>query len=80
MELIIESTGLVRCIYSEAIPLRSIGSAKIVRASNVEPSQNGEWFADLIDGPQLGPFAKRTEALAAEVQWLRTNWLMPVPS
>jgi hypothetical protein len=28
-----------------------------------------------MNGPKFGPFEKRTDALAAEVYWLRVNWL-----
>lgn len=77
MELIIENSGNVRCIYAEAIDLHAIGKPKITRASHVEPDPSGRWIADLapVDGPNLGPFDKRTDALAAEVQWLRDHWL-----
>ena len=77
MELMIEPGGGVRCIYRESIDLHSLGKPKITRASHVEPDTSGRWIADLspVDGPKLGPFDKRTEALAAEVQWLRDNWL-----
>ncbi len=36
------------------------------------------WWADLTplpDGPVLGPFDTRDEALAAEIQWLKENHL-----
>jgi hypothetical protein len=77
MELIIESSGGVRCIYDEAFDLHSLGKPVITRASHVEPNSTGRWIADLapVDGPTLGPFDKRTDALAAEVQWLRDHWL-----
>ena len=77
MELIIERNGDLHCIYSEAIDLHSLGKPKIARASHVEPDNTGRWIADLapVDGPKLGPFDRRTDALAAEVQWLRDNWL-----
>jgi hypothetical protein len=77
MELIIESSGGVRCIYDEAVDLHSLGKPVITRASHVEPNSTGRWIADLapVDGPTLGPFDKRTDALAAEVQWLRDHWL-----
>ena len=77
MELIIEPSGDLHCIYSEAIDLHSLGTPSIARASHVEPDTSGRWIADLspVDGPILGPFDKRTDALAAEVQWLRDNWL-----
>lgn len=80
MELIIESSGNVRCVYAETIELHSLGKPNITRASNVEPDSTGRWIADLtpVSGPVLGPFDKRTDALAAEVLWLRENWLTKV--
>ena len=77
MELIIEGSGGVRCIYAEAVNLHALGKPQITRASHVEPDNTGRWIADLtpVDGPTLGPFDKRTDALAAEVQWLRDHWL-----
>jgi len=77
MEMVIEANGTLRCIYDEAIDLSSIGAPSIKRASHVEPDSNGKWVADLtpMNGPELGPFDKRTAALAAEVRWLRVNWL-----
>jgi hypothetical protein len=79
MRLIIEPGGRVRGIYSEEIPLEALGLPKIVRASTVEPDQDGRWHADLrmILGPVLGPFEKRSGALAAEVAWLEEHWLVP---
>jgi hypothetical protein len=78
MELIIESDGNVRCIYAEAIDLRGLGKPRVTRASHVEPDACGRWIADLtpVNGPALGPFDKRTDALEAEVKWLRDNWLV----
>jgi len=77
MQLVIEPSGAVRCIYSEAIDLTALGSPAISRASHVEPDQQGCWWADLapVNGPPLGPFQNRSEALAAEQAWLETNWL-----
>ena len=82
MDLIIESSGRTRCVYSDEIPLREFGQLRIERASHVEPNDQGEWVADLspVSGPTIGPFSKRTDAIAAEVQWLRDNWLMPTNS
>ena len=76
MDLFISHDGSVSAIYSEAIDLQSLGRATITRASHVEPNEAGWWFAQIIDGPQLGPFAKRSEALAAEVDWL-TRYRLP---
>jgi hypothetical protein len=79
MRLVIEPGGRVRGIYSEEIPLQTLGPPKIVRVSTVEPDQDGRWYADLqrIGGPVLGPFEKRSQALAAEVAWLEEHWLVP---
>lgn len=79
MELIVDNKGLVRCLYEEAIPLAALGSVDIKRASAVEPTSEGQWTADLspVAGPIMGPFATRSEALAAEREWLLQNWLPP---
>lgn len=77
MQLLITSGGITRCLYSEAIDLAALGRPDIRRASHVEPGQSGPWWADLspVGGPMLGPFARRSEALAAERRWLEANWL-----
>ena len=80
MNLIVETCGFLRCVYDEAIDLAALGSLEIRRASHVEPDAAGQWTADLspVDGPVLGPFAHRTEALAAEQAWLNARWLTRV--
>ena len=77
MRLVVEPDGKVRAIYSEEIALDSLGPPRIVRASTVEPDPDGRWHADLspVAGPVLGPFARRSEALAAERAWLEAHWL-----
>lgn len=77
VQLVITSGGTIHCIYSEQIDLAALGSPAISRASHVEPDQHGRWLADLspVNGPLLGPFNSRSEALAAEHAWLETNWL-----
>jgi hypothetical protein len=72
MELVVDAGGDVRCIYDEALDLREIGRMQITRASHVEPDRDGFWWADMgpVDGPVLGPFRNRTEALGAERGWL----------
>lgn len=73
----VTANGTVRCIYSEAIDLNSLGSPRICRASHVEPDEHGCWLADLspVHGPMLGPFRCRSEALIAERAWLEAKWL-----
>ena len=80
LDVVIEANGNLRMIYDESLDLPSIGSVTIRRGSHVEPAANGQWTADLspVNGPTLGPFAKRGEALAAEVEWLRQHWLIPL--
>ncbi len=77
MDLVILPDGAIRAIYAEDIDLTRIGSIRISRASHVEPDSHGRWIADLgpVGGPVLGPFGRRSGALAAEVQWLEANWL-----
>jgi hypothetical protein len=70
--LFVDPHGVARCIYGEAIDLACLGAMTIQRASHVEPDDAGLWHADLspVGGPTLGPFSKRSEALAAEQRWL----------
>ncbi len=77
IDLIIEAEGAVRCIYTDELPLSAIGILHISRGSHVEPNAEGQWLADLgpVGGPTLGPFLRRGDALAAELQWLHENWL-----
>ena len=77
MELVISPGGRVRCLYTESLDLSSLGAASVRRASHVEPDADGRWSADLdpSGGPVLGPFAKRSEALAAETAWLEAHAL-----
>ena len=78
MELLINPSGIVRCVYDESIDLSQIGKVDIRRASHVEPTLDGGWVADLspVAGPKLGPFQNRSEAIRAELNWLQANWLI----
>ena len=82
MELLVQPDGAVRCIYDEAINLAALGRVQIKRGSHVEPDEDGRWFADLavVQGPRLGPFERRSDALAAERRWLSDNWLISEPA
>ena len=70
------SNGKLQAIAPDDMELlNSVGPCSIRRASHVEPTvtKHGiQWTADLspVDGPVLGPFRSRSEALAAEHQWL----------
>jgi hypothetical protein len=78
MQIIIDTHGTARCIYTEDIDLAAIGSPTITRASHVEPDQQGRWLADLgpVGGGVLGPYEIRSQALTAEQAWLEANWLV----
>ena len=77
MQIIITPGGTVRAIYCEEINLAALGSPAISRASHVEPDQHGRWWANLgpVNGPRLGPYNLRSEALVAEAAWLEANFL-----
>ncbi|PHS11665.1 MAG: hypothetical protein COA78_09120 [Blastopirellula sp.] len=80
MQLVVQPTGEVRCIYGEELDLHRLGKLAIARGSHVEPNCDGDWTADLspVNGPVLGPFHSRSDALTAERQWLEANWLPSV--
>jgi hypothetical protein len=82
MQLVVDGTGQVLCIYGEVLDLSALGPRTIRRASHVEPDAAGQWWADLspVNGPTLGPFVWRSEALAAELAWLEQHWPQPVTS
>ena len=71
MQIVIKPTGVFICIYSDALDYGEFGKPQIRRASHVEPDERGLWFANMspINGPMLGPFNKRNEALDAELEY-----------
>ncbi len=81
--MIFDPTGTCRFIYNDelaAIIKKSVGNLVTRRASHVEPTQDGQWTADmsLCGGPLLGPYEDRGDALTEEVAWLQLNDI-PVP-
>jgi hypothetical protein len=79
MQLVIDPRGTLRCVYSEELDLHTLGQTSVRRASHVEPTDDGQWTADLqpVGGPILGPFLVRSAALDAELHWLHEHWLTP---
>lgn len=73
--------GKLRFLWDDTLaPFLSLGQADVHRASHVEPIQTEtgpQWIADLapMNGPVLGPFPLRQEALDAENAWLWHNGL-----
>jgi hypothetical protein len=82
MHLVIDRQGDVRCLYEEVLDLRALGKPRIQRASQVEPDPDGCWWADLapVCGPRLGPFPRRSDALASEYDWLQKRGLESSPA
>lgn len=73
MRITIEATGTIRFIWTDdMVDLSKEGTCTIRRASRVEPTEDGEWTADMspVHGPVLGPYPTRGAALEAEVAWL----------
>lgn len=78
-EITVTPDGRLVFVYQDELqPLLAEGSAQTRRVSHVEPDQNaaGEpgWSVDLcpIGGPVLGWYPLRADALAAEVNYLRS--------
>ena len=80
--LSIAPDGKLRFLWDDSLaPLLELGEASIQRVSHVEP-QGTMWIADLtlVDGPRLGPFTLRKEALASEADWLLQHGLGTLPN
>jgi hypothetical protein len=79
VQLVVLPNGTAKCLYGEEIELDLLGSLTIQRGSHVEPNVSGQWLCDLspVQGPTLGPFTHRSEALAVEQAWLAEYWLVP---
>lgn len=71
--------GEVIFVYDDRLAdLVKAGDFTVKRASHVEPDQVDGWLADMgpSGGPVLTGFALRSEALAAEKEWLNQNVLL----
>jgi hypothetical protein len=72
--LSINTEGRICAIYDDRLAgLIAQGKVKIKRVSAVEPTPDGRWTAAMVDGPVLGPYRLRSEALAAEVEYLKAR-------
>ena len=78
MKVVIRPAGLVEALYDDCLDWAALGLPQIRRASQVDADSSAHWYANLgpVDGPVLGPFATRREALAAEATWLEDNLLL----
>lgn len=78
MRIKINPDGTAVMIYTEDIDVASLGDVtSITRAATVEPVNGNLWAADMgiVGGPVLGPFDKRSDGLAAEINWIEENIL-----
>ena len=65
--LLLDGAGHVRCLYTEVIPLASLGRLQVQRASTVEYDNARQgWTVTFPWGVHLEGFATRAAALAAE--------------
>lgn len=73
--VIVRDNGSLEFIWDDSLAfLLEHGKATIARASHVEPVGT-QWEADMSPsgGPVLSGFAKRGDAIAAEIEWLESN-------
>jgi hypothetical protein len=77
MKIHIDAAGKATLIYTDDLKKTGLQIESIKRASHVEPDDKGNWIADMgpSNGPILGPFPTREQALAEEVKWLEKNVL-----
>lgn len=74
--LAIDGEGRLSFVYDDNLAgFLALGPGRVKRASIVEPDPAHRWRADLspVGGPTLGPFERRGEAIAREVEWLQEN-------
>lgn len=74
--VIIQPDGVLQFLYDDCLQLLlETGKPMIRRASHIEPTVEGDWFADLSlsGGPVFGPFALRQDAVEAERHWLAAS-------
>lgn len=71
-EIGVSDSGALIFIYDDSLEfLKTLGNFSIKRASHVEPTEDGRWTAEMLDGTVLGPFDLRKDALEAEVEYLK---------
>ena len=70
--VVVDPDGTLQTLYDELLDVTAFGLPHIKRASHVKPTSEGVWTADLspVGGPTLGPYLRRSQALAAEVSWI----------
>jgi hypothetical protein len=72
IRLKIDKKGVITTIYDDRlVNLMALGKTQTHRVSDVEPMLDGSgWVAIIRNGPDLGVFKLRQQALDAEVDYL----------
>ena len=76
--LTIGNDGSVECLWTEAIPLESLGTLNVKRASNVEFNETSQlWEVKLATSPDVVAFenASRAVCIAWEVETINAQLL-----
>jgi len=69
----VDLAGRLQFVYDDALSkLMDCGRPEVKRASHVEPDGPRRWVADMspVNGPKIGPFPLRSQALSAERAYL----------
>ncbi|GJL61685.1 MAG: hypothetical protein NPIRA04_03390 [Nitrospirales bacterium] len=72
----IDQFGIIRCPYTEDIPLTAFGTLHVERASHIEwETQEQAWTITLINGQQLSEtFSSRQKALTFEADYVHKHF------
>lgn len=81
--LSVDSSGELTFIYTDDVDIHALGSElgaspRIIRASECEPTEDGNWNADMrrSGGPSsIGIFDTKAQAVAAEIRYIEENVL-----
>lgn len=74
MIITISEDGTARCVYTDAFPLRDLGTLSVKRASTIEFNED-RWEVRLASAPGVVAFShqSRAECLAWEHQQVETT-------
>lgn len=75
MDIFIKPDGAVQALYTDDFDFETLGKREISKASYIEVDEQSQFWSDLspVDGPRLGPFYKRSQAIKAEQDWIVQN-------
>lgn len=75
IEIIFDVNGIAKMIYNEELNLTELGGDRIKRVSHVEPVDGtSSWEVRVpVTGDTLGPFNCRSDAVKAEIEYIKEN-------